>query len=149
MADLGDPKAALRYYLQVTRDDLIWKLDGLSEREARLPRTATGNNLLGVLKHCLNVEAGYFGPAFGQEFPTPDELVPVPAYEEDPQADWYALESETKEGLTSTSCASNTTSRSRSGTHWWTGGPVFAEARAATSGMVGSMTAIQRIFGSR
>ncbi|GAA2713429.1 DinB family protein [Micromonospora olivasterospora] len=99
MADLGDAKAALHHYLQATREDLIWKLDGLSEREARLPRTATGNNLLGVLKHCLNVEANYFGPTFGREFPTPEELVPMQAYEEEPQADWYAREDETKDGL--------------------------------------------------
>jgi uncharacterized damage-inducible protein DinB len=99
MADLGDPKTALHNYLQATREDLIWKLDGLSEREARLPRTATGNNLLGVLKHCLNVEAGYFGPTFGRDFPTPEELVPMQAFEEDPQADWYAREEETKDGL--------------------------------------------------
>ncbi|MEV0726957.1 DinB family protein [Micromonospora purpureochromogenes] len=99
MAELGDPKAALHHYLQATREDLIWKLDGLSEREARLPRTATGNNLLGVLKHCLNVEAGYFGPTFGREFPIPEDLVPMQAFEEDPQADWYASESETKDGL--------------------------------------------------
>ncbi|MEV4199687.1 DinB family protein [Micromonospora globbae] len=99
MADLGDAKAALHHYLQATREDLIWKLDGLSEREARLPRTATGNNLLGILKHCLNVEAGYFGPTFGREFPTPEELVPMHAFEEDPQADWYAREDETKDGL--------------------------------------------------
>lgn len=99
MADLGDAKAALHHYLQATREDLIWKLDGLSEREARLPRTATGNNLLGILKHCLNVEAGYFGPTFGREFPTPEELVPMQAFEEDPQADWYAREDETKDGL--------------------------------------------------
>ncbi|MFY1669941.1 DinB family protein [Plantactinospora sp. WMMB334] len=99
MADLGDAKAALQHYLQATRGDLIWKLDGLSEREARLPRTATGNNLLGVVKHCLNVEAGYFGTTFGREFPTPEELVPMQAFEEDPQADWYAREDETKDGL--------------------------------------------------
>ncbi|WP_346533514.1 DinB family protein [Micromonospora sp. DPT] len=99
MADLDDAKAALHHYLQATREDLIWKLDGLSEREARLPRTATGNNLLGVLKHCLNVEAGYFGPTFGREFPTPEDLVPMQAFEEDPQADWYASEGETKAGL--------------------------------------------------
>ncbi|MET7707606.1 DinB family protein [Micromonospora sp. NPDC005413] len=99
MTDLGDAKAALHHYLQETREDLIWKLDGLSEREARLPRTATGNNLLGVLKHCLNVEVGYFGPTFGREFPTPEELVPMSAYDEDPQADWYAREDETKDGL--------------------------------------------------
>ena len=50
-----------------------------SERDARLPRTPTGNNLLGLLKHCLNVEAGYFGPTFGREFQAPHELVPMEA----------------------------------------------------------------------
>jgi uncharacterized damage-inducible protein DinB len=99
MADLSDAKTALHEYLRENREDLIWKLDGLSEREVRLPRTATGNNLLGALKHCLNVEAGYFGPTFGREFPTPDELVPMTAFDEDPQADWYAREDETKDGL--------------------------------------------------
>ncbi|MBQ0993066.1 DinB family protein [Micromonospora sp. PSH03] len=99
MADLNDAKAALHHYLRENREDLVWKLDGLSEREVRLPRTATGNNLLGALKHCLNVEAGYFGPTFGREFPTPDELVPIAAFDEDPQADWYASEDETKDGL--------------------------------------------------
>ena len=99
MADLGDPKTALRHYLQATRDDLIWKLDGLSEREVMQPRTATGNNLLGVLKHCLNVEAGYFGPTFGREFAGSEELVPLSAFDEDPQADWYARAEETKDGL--------------------------------------------------
>ena len=54
---------------------------------------------MGVVKHCLNVEAGYFGPTFGREFPTPEELVPMEAYDEDPQADWYATEDETKDEL--------------------------------------------------
>ncbi|MEU7919476.1 DinB family protein [Micromonospora zamorensis] len=99
MADLSDAKAALHLYLKENRDDLLWKLDGLSERDARMPRTATGTNLLGIIKHCLNVEAGYFGPTFGREFPTPAELVPMQAFDEDPQADWYASEDETKDGL--------------------------------------------------
>jgi uncharacterized damage-inducible protein DinB len=99
MADMSDPKTVLHHYLQETRDALIWKLDGLSERDARLPRTPTGNNLLGVVKHSLNIEAGYFGPTFGREFPTPDELVPTLAYEKEPQADWYAREDEAKDGL--------------------------------------------------
>jgi len=99
MADLSDPKTALHHYLKAVREDLIWKLDGLGERDARLPRTPTGNNLLGVVKHCLNIEAGYFGPTFGREFPTPGELVPPAAFDEDPQADWYAREDETKDGL--------------------------------------------------
>ena len=99
MADLSDPKNALQHYLQLTRDGLIWKLDGLSERDARRPRTATGNNLLGIVKHCLNVEAGYFGPTFGRPFPTPEELVSDEAFKDDPQADWYASADETKDGL--------------------------------------------------
>ena len=98
MTILG-PKEALQHYLRATRDDLIWKLDGLTEREARLPRTPTGNNLLGVIKHCLNVEAGYFGPTFGRAFPSPEELFANEVYDEDPQADWYAREDETKDGL--------------------------------------------------
>ena len=99
MADMGDPKTALHEYLQETRDALVWKLDGLSERDARWPRTPTGNNLLGMLKHCLNVEVGYFGVTFGREFPTPEELVSLDVYEVDPQADWYAKQEETKDGL--------------------------------------------------
>ena len=95
----ADHKTVLLHYLQEARNALVWKLDGLDERDARLPRTATGNNLLGILKHCLNCEAGYFGPTFGREFPTPEELVPDDAFEQDPQADWYATAEETKDGL--------------------------------------------------
>jgi hypothetical protein len=97
--DLTDPKTALRHYLQQAREALVSKLDGLDERELRRPRTPTGTNLLGIVKHCLNVEVGYFGPTFGREWPTPDELVPESAYDSDPQADWYATEHETAAGL--------------------------------------------------
>jgi uncharacterized damage-inducible protein DinB len=99
MTETGDPKATLHRYLQAARDALVWKLDGLGERDARLPRTPTGNSLLGVLKHCLNVEVGYFGPTFGRAFPAPDELVADEALALDPQADWYAKADESKDGL--------------------------------------------------
>jgi hypothetical protein len=99
MADMSDPKVVLHHYLQESRQALVWKLDGLDERDARLPRTPTGNNLLGVVKHCLNIEVGYFGPTFGREFPAPEELVSMEAFAADPQADWYARGDETKEGL--------------------------------------------------
>lgn len=96
---MDDHKANLHRYLQQTRDALVWKLDGVGERQARLPRTPTGTNLLGIVKHCLHVEVGYFGPTFGREFPQPGELVPESAFEADPQADWFATEDETKDGL--------------------------------------------------
>ena len=53
-----DPKADLRRYLQAARDALLWKLDGLSEYDARRPMVPTGTNLLGLVKHVASVEAG-------------------------------------------------------------------------------------------
>ena len=91
------PKAVLKSYLQGARDTLIWKLDGLSERDQRLPRTPTGMNLLGIVKHALNTEVLYFGPTFGREWPTPEELVPADGL--DAQADWYATAEESAVGL--------------------------------------------------
>jgi hypothetical protein len=92
-----DPKDVLKSYLQGARDALLWKLDGLSERDQRMPRTPTGMNLLGIVKHAVNTEVVYFGPTFGRDWPTPEEL--VPADESDPQAGWYATEQESAAGL--------------------------------------------------
>ena len=64
-----DPKLALLNYLQTERDALVWKLSGLSERDIRRPMTPTGTNLLGLVKHCAMVEAGYLGDTFGRPFP--------------------------------------------------------------------------------
>jgi len=99
MTDLTEPKSALRRYLQSNRDALLWKLDGLSERDLRLPRTPTGTNLIGVVKHMANVEIGYFGDTFGRAWPTPEERVSEEDFEADPQADWYATERETCDGI--------------------------------------------------
>jgi hypothetical protein len=93
----ADAKEVLKTYLQGARDALIWKLDGLSERDLRLPRTPTGMNLLGIVKHAANGEAGYFGTVFGREWPTPHEL--VSADETDSQADWFATAEESSAGL--------------------------------------------------
>lgn len=92
-----DAKAVLKNYLQGARDTLVWKLEGLSERDQRLPRTPTGMNLLGIVKHALNTEVVYFGPTFARAWPTPEEL--VPAGQSDLQASWYATEQESAAGL--------------------------------------------------
>jgi uncharacterized damage-inducible protein DinB len=99
VTNVDDPKAVLRRYLQQAREALLHKVDGLSERNLRMPRTPTGTNLLGIVKHCLNVEVGYFGPTFGRVWPTAEELVAEDAYDTDPQADWYATEDETAMNL--------------------------------------------------
>lgn len=62
-------KDTLHRYLQSQRDALIWKLDGLGEREMRGPATSTGTNLLGLVKHLGAVEFGYFGEVFGRPVP--------------------------------------------------------------------------------
>ena len=91
--DADARKATLKRYLQEARDALVWKLEGLAERDARLPRTGSGTNLLGMIKHCLNVEAGYFGLTFGRT-PHVAGLVDYTAPDIDPQADWYATADE-------------------------------------------------------
>jgi len=98
MNDLKEPKAALRHYLQSGREALLWKLDGLGERELRMPRTPTGTNLIGIVKHMANCEIWYFGDTFGREWPTPGERI-TDEDEVDPQADWYATEHETCDGI--------------------------------------------------
>ncbi|MGZ4475791.1 MAG: DinB family protein [Nocardioides sp.] len=91
--DGGDLKRHLWRDLQSQRDVLLAKVDGLSERELRLPRTPTGTSLLGLVKHAANVEYGYFGPTFGRTLDEP-ALIPEEAFDADPQADWYATEQE-------------------------------------------------------
>jgi hypothetical protein len=65
----ANEKDTLKRYLQQGRDALLWKLDGLSEYDARRPMTPTGTNLLGLVKHLAGVEVGYFGDTFGRPFP--------------------------------------------------------------------------------
>ncbi|MFJ8900276.1 DinB family protein [Streptomyces sp. NPDC102370] len=59
-------KADLHRYLQEARDALLWKLEGLTEYDARRPMTPTGTNLLGLVKHVAGVELGYLGDTFGR-----------------------------------------------------------------------------------
>jgi len=56
-------------YLRAQRDALRWKLDGLSERDARMPMTPTGTNLLGLVKHVATVASEYFGACIRRPFP--------------------------------------------------------------------------------
>jgi len=64
-------KGHLHGQIRRTRQALVWKLDGLSEYDVRRPLTATGTNLLGLVKHLATVEAWYFGEVFGRPYPEP------------------------------------------------------------------------------
>jgi uncharacterized damage-inducible protein DinB len=91
-----DEKADLRRYLQIARDALLWKLEGLSEYDIRRPMVTTGTNLLGLVKHVASVEAGYFGETFGRPF---DEPLPWLDEGAEPNADMWASAEEAREQI--------------------------------------------------
>ncbi len=92
----SDPKADLHHYLQIAREALLWKLDGLSEYDIRRPMVPTGTNLLGLVKHVASVELGYLGDTFGR--PSGDSL---PWFEEgaEANADMWATADESRDDI--------------------------------------------------
>jgi len=91
-----DQKADLHWYLKTGREAMVWKLDGLSEYDARRPLTPTGTNLLGLVKHLASVEAGYFGDTFGRPF---GESMPWDDADADPNADMWATADESRDQI--------------------------------------------------
>ncbi|MER6607559.1 DinB family protein [Streptomyces sp. NPDC000927] len=89
-------KSDLRYYLQTARDALLWKLEGLSEYDVRRPRTPTGTNLLGLVKHVAGVELGYLGDTFGR--PSGIVLACLEA-DAEPNVDMWATAEESREHI--------------------------------------------------
>jgi uncharacterized damage-inducible protein DinB len=85
--------ADLQRYLQIAREALLWKLEGLSEYDIRRPLVPTGTNLLGLVKHVASVEAGYLGDTFGRPFGEP-----LPWIDEDAElnADMWATPEESR-----------------------------------------------------
>lgn len=94
---VSDAKSDLQRYLQLAREAMLWKLDGLSEYDIRRPMTPTGTNLLGLVKHMASVEAGYLGDSFGRPFPEP-----LPWFDDDaePNADMWATPDQSREDIT-------------------------------------------------
>jgi hypothetical protein len=81
-------KSVLTAYLDDMRGAVLWKLDGLSERQARTPLTPTGSTLLGIVKHLGAVEFGYFGLAFDR--PTAEPMAQMDAAVWEDNADMWA-----------------------------------------------------------
>jgi hypothetical protein len=69
---MPDLKDELHRTLQASRATLVSKLDHLSEYDRRRPMTATGTNLLGLVKHLAGLEYLYLGESFG--YPAPERL---------------------------------------------------------------------------
>lgn len=69
---MDEAKDTLHRYLRSARDAVIWKVEGLSEYDARRPLTPTGTSMLGVVTHLAWVDCGYLGASFGRPFPEPE-----------------------------------------------------------------------------
>ncbi|MGR6914236.1 DinB family protein [[Actinomadura] parvosata] len=91
-------KSDLHSYLKLAREGLVWKLDGLSEYDARRPLTPTGTNLLGLVKHLAGVEFGYFGDTFGRPH---GESLPWIEEGAEVNADMFATPEESREEIVS------------------------------------------------
>jgi hypothetical protein len=63
----GDEKALLKTHLALAQNDVLWKLQGLSDDDLRRPMTKTSTNLIGIVKHLTGVTAEYLISAFGRE----------------------------------------------------------------------------------
>jgi hypothetical protein len=87
-------KDTLHEELQFTRQALLWKLDGLSEYDIRRPLTATGTNLLGLVKHMATWEARYLGEIFGRPFPEP-----LPRWQDADGSDLWVTPDETRDQI--------------------------------------------------
>ncbi|MFE7332600.1 DinB family protein [Streptomyces sp. NPDC057565] len=87
-------KDNLHRRLRRDRKALLWKLDGLSEYDVRRPVTATGTNLLGLVKHVATVEARYFGEVFDR--PSPE---PLCRWQDSDGSDLWATEDETRDQI--------------------------------------------------
>lgn len=93
---MSTAQEVLARYLQNQRDALLWKLEGLDEYDLRRPMTATGTNLLGLVKHVATMEYGYFGECLGR--PAPE---PMPWIDDDAEdnADMFATADQSAEWI--------------------------------------------------
>ena len=89
-------KEHLHDHLRWAREAMVWKLDGLCEYDIRRPLTATGTNLLGLVKHLAVWESRYFGEVFARPFPHA-----MPRWDDEAANDaaFWATEHETRDEI--------------------------------------------------
>lgn len=89
----GGEKENLHAFLDLQRDTMVWKLEGLGDEDLREPMTPSGTTLLGMLKHLADVEYGWFCETFGRE------TEPLPFDENDEYATFRIEADETTEDI--------------------------------------------------
>lgn len=78
--DPVDERTALNQWLDYHRGVLVWKLDGLSEDEAKRPMVPSGTSLAGLVKHLADVESWWFSEVFRGDVVEPDPTVDRASY---------------------------------------------------------------------
>ncbi|MBT2248828.1 DinB family protein [Arthrobacter sp. BHU FT2] len=68
---ISERGAQLREYLHDAREAILWKVEGLSDAQARTPLTPTGTHVMGLLLHLAVTEAQYFISCVGREIENP------------------------------------------------------------------------------
>jgi hypothetical protein len=94
---MSDPKHLLHAELRQHRAGLLARVKGPGERDLRRPLTPTGTNLLGLVKHLVGIEYGYFGDTFGR--PPEPQLPWVADGSVWDNADMWATEEESSEWI--------------------------------------------------
>ena len=94
MTDLNTPeRETLGRYLDRYRDVVRWKLQGVSEEDARRPMVPSGTSLLGVIQHLAYVERWWFQMVIA------GDDVEFPGGEGDPDADFRIEDDQTIESV--------------------------------------------------
>ena len=87
-------KETLVGFLEAQRAILAWKLDGLTEEDARRAMVPSGTSMLGLVKHMAWVERWWFVEFIGGGSPA------YPWSESDPDAGWRIEDDETIASIT-------------------------------------------------
>ena len=88
-----DELTTLQGMLDMQRSILLWKLEGVSEEDAKRPLVSSGTSLLGVVKHMAWVEQWWFVEFIGGGSPD------YPWSDDDSDADFRIEQGETIAGI--------------------------------------------------
>ena len=97
MADVptrdGTELQLLHNTIKGNRDAVLWKLEGISDEQARRRIVASETTLLGLVRHLQYVDRWWIRVVIA------GEDAPLPWTDEDPDADWHVREDDTIEAV--------------------------------------------------
>lgn len=85
----GSELLMLHNMMKGNRDAVLWKLEGISDEQARRRIVSSETTLLGLVRHLQYVDRWWVRIVIA------GEDIPVPWSKEDPDADWHVSEDDT------------------------------------------------------